>query len=526
MAIRLTIGISPDTSLEVQALLESIGLLFEPIGEQPEPDSHASVFTSRPGDFAAYAHAGGVVLGPHGAWPSEAESLAPVITPFATHDMGWITPDPPADYATPLSLRMARHGRGGFVEIPQSLFDCWTDTRLGHKFFHCGDGVPPYASEVTSLMDKGNVQRALTLAFQRAYMLRELPFVTKHRYPDGAANIFCYRFDCDGGSAKDVEKVVTTFEKDLAHQAYFFNVSTYADKPDLVRLIEKCGGVTDSHNYIHTVFTNTFLERRNIRLAHNWISRNGAASPQGFVCPGSGYNPAVFPILETLGYRHYASFGLDYDTLPHRLTTGGAAGKLWNMAFHPVSLGRLLHGLDGFDEDAITTYYREAIQQKQSRRDPLFFYCHPEGRIGTYPSVYENIRANALSDSGTLPLSLMDYVEYLDKRADIAPEVSYIPEENCLQVHDSNAWKSAGAIVSLCDKQHTPLAMEERIALPTDQQDSLTLECGVGDTITRPLEKTLDEALITGNYNQHDDWRLAVRVLLPRTIQILESVRK
>ena len=526
MTIRLSIGITPDTSPSIRALLESIGLLFEPIAEQTTPQKHAAVFTSRPGDFAAYAHSGGVVLGPHQAWPSEATAHNSIKTPFALHDIGWITPEIPVPDATQLTLRVARHGLGFFVELPNILFDCWTDTRLGHKFFHCGDGVIPYASEVTSLMDKANVQRALTMAFHYAHSLRELPFVTKHHYPNGASNIFCYRFDCDGGGAEDVEKVVTHFKKDLTHQAYFFNVSSYVNRPDLVRLIEERDGAVDNHNYIHTVFTNTLLERKNIRMAHQWIARHGTKSPQGFVCPGSGYNPKILPMLETLGYRHYASFGLDYDTLPHRLTTGGATSKLWNMAFHPISLGRLLRGLDGFDEDAIMAYYLKTIQQKQKRHEPLFFYCHPEGRIGKYPSVYEGIRDAALSNSGVQPLSLMQYVEYLDKQTAIAPEVNYIPETNQLRTHNQSAWKSVGATLCLSGKQTTPLAIDETISLPTLSHGPLELTYGAGETISHPLVKTLDEARNTVVYNHHDDWRLAARVLLPRTFRILKSVLK
>lgn len=524
MTIRLSIGITPDTPPSIQGLLESIGLLFELIEEHPTPQSHASIYTSRPGDFAAYVYSGGVVLGPHKTWPSEATSLPSIKTPFALHDMGWITPENPDPDAKPLTLRIAQHGLGFFVELPHTLFACWDDTRLGHKFFHCGDGVIPYASEVTSLMDKGNVQRALTLAFHHAHSLRELPFVTKHRYPDGASNIFCYRFDCDGGGAEDVKKVVTRFEKDLTHQAYFFNVSTYTNRSDLVRLIEERGGAVDSHNYIHTVFRNTLLEQKNIHLAHNWIAQNGTGSPQGFVCPGSGYNPAILPLLETLGYRHYASFGLDYDTLPHRLTNGGATGKLWNMAFHPISLGRLLRGLDGFNENAIMDYYRDAILQKEKRHEPLFFYCHPEDRIAKYPSVYEGIRDIALSNSGVQPISLMQYVEYLDRQTAIAPKISYTPEDNQLQIHNYEAWKSAGVTLCLSGSQNTPLIMDKTIPLPAKPQGPLELSYGTGDTITRPLVKTLDEARVTVEYNHHDDWRLAARVILPRATRILESV--
>ena len=66
--------------------------------------------------------------------------------------------------------------------------------------------------------------------------------------------------------------------------------------------------------------------------------------------------------------------------------------------------------------------------------------------------------------------------------------------------------------------------MNETIPLPAKPQVPLELTHGAGDTIVRPLVKTLDEARNTVNYNQHNDWRLAARVLLPRTTRILKSV--
>lgn len=520
MNIQLAIGLAPDSGHDMHALLESLGLLLTPLTGTVTPQDYACIYSATPSDYQKYMHDGGIVITASAEAIPGIASATSIETPFSVRDLGWLHDSNPDDCSSALRFQYAAIGNGGLLTLPAELLEKWRDTRLGHKIFSAGTDSMSPATEVTTLMDKGNIQRTLLLAFQHAHHRRGLPLLIKNRYPNGMGNVFCYRFDCDGGDADDVAAVVKRFRDDIPFQAYFLNVATYTARPDLIRMIENAGGAVDSHSYIHTVFSDPDLERRNILLAHQWIAKHATSPPRGFVCPGSGYNSAMIDQLETLGYRHYASFGRDYDTLPYRLTPNG---RMWNMAFHPASLGRLLRGLGTFDETTVTAYYRGAIQKRIERSEPLFFYCHPEGRIAKYPGVYETIRDISLASSSVQPVSLTAYTDYLEARATFQAEAYFDTHERTVTLPDPKAWQQAGIHPCLVGSTHTPLPIQSNHSLPDHGWESLTFTCGTGDALSMPVDQAVRQAEAVTRGNAHDDWRLAMRVRFPRATRFLEK---
>jgi peptidoglycan/xylan/chitin deacetylase (PgdA/CDA1 family) len=518
MIVHLNVGLSPSTPHDMRALLESLGLLLVPLDAQPDMRVHACIYTDTPSKHEEYIRSGGIAVTIGNSLLANPAQQVFIDTPFSSLDLGWLHDSALVVAHTPLQFDFTKLGAGGIVNLPATLIDKWRDTRLAHKVFATPGHGASYATEITTFIDKGNIQRTLLLAFQYAYRQRGLPFIIKSRFPLGVENVFCYRFDCDGGNADDVMSVIKRFATDGAHQAYFLNVSTYASRPDLVRAIETTGSSVDNHSYIHTVFTDTALERKNILLAHKWISRHGGMSPRGFVCPGYGFNPEAIHLLEGLGYRHYASFGKDYGVFPYKLT---AQGTMWNMAYHPISLGRLLRGLGGFDRKAVSLYYAGVIERRLERGDPLFFYCHPEGRIAAHPEVYEDIRNTALSFATVRPISLMEYVNYLDARASFHADATFDTDTRAFSMTTPEAWKQAGVQPSLIGSTHSPLPITEKQELPDDAWELLAFECGIGDTLSVPPDEA--QGIVTADVN--DDWRLALRVRLPHTMRLLERLR-
>ncbi|HET6879247.1 MAG TPA: polysaccharide deacetylase family protein [Pirellulales bacterium] len=240
-------------------------------------------------------------------------------------------------------------------------------------------------------------------------------------YPRTYRTAFNFRLDHDDYDSHDFDatlKAIAGHEHAISH---YVCAATHAWCPEAFARMK--GWHVGSHGWWHHTYREPADNLTNVRRGIESLRAMGL-DPVGFAAPHGRFNAGLLAALEELGVTHSSEFGLAYDDLPFF----PRQSEVLQIPVHPICLGVCLDAARRSVDGAITQeaaaetaleHWRAVIAQKHAAREPIFFYGHPDRRLGRYPRLLREV----LDDVSQLPdvwrTTLADFECWWRERAKI-----------------------------------------------------------------------------------------------------------
>jgi folate-dependent phosphoribosylglycinamide formyltransferase PurN len=303
-------------------------------------------------------------------------------------------------------------GGGLVLALPFDVEILLRDTRVASVPSHAGpqDQVTTNLSQV----NKGGVRRVITLAMRKAYLHRGYPYIHISYYPAPYQGAFAFRIDSDGYESESFE---TTFQ--TAHQlgikmTWVIDVCSQLNQLDHAVKIAQAGQDVHAHCFEHEVFDSFDHNLANMAQAKQHLKKVGINS-RAIFAPFGKWNPGFNRAMEKLAVEYSSEFTVAYDDLPyHPLVNQKRLSKVVQVPIHPYCLGDMMKC--GFKMQQVVEHFDREILKKFRQNEPLFFYGHPIGRLGTYPQVLEHIIKRAKSLPNIWFTNLTEFYDHWMRR--------------------------------------------------------------------------------------------------------------
>lgn len=302
---------------------------------------------------------------------------------------GYTTPS--ANFGTlrdgTLAVLSRQVGNGHLIALPFNVNSAILDTRSA---YHCLAQVNgKNAGEVMSVVSKGGVRRLVIRALRYLFAHRNLPYVHLWYYPGNYRSAFAFRVDSDGYEPKSFQR---TFEVAQSHNiamTWFIDAGAQINNFDHVQALRSAGQDIQTHCFIHKTFDDYEHNFQNIQAAQHVMHKYGF-SPVGFVAPFGTWHPNLNRAMEECGITYSSEFSLAYDDLPfHPVINGKRLSRVLQVPVHVICLGNMLKA--SYSVEEIRTYWGQIMEKCYAQGEPMFLYCHPIGRLGSYPEVLDFI---------------------------------------------------------------------------------------------------------------------------------------
>jgi peptidoglycan/xylan/chitin deacetylase (PgdA/CDA1 family) len=236
-------------------------------------------------------------------------------------------------------------------------------------------------------------------------------------YPFPYRSAFNLRFDHDAYIEADFQAMLARTDRWRDACSHFLLGSAFEKQPEALAKLK--GYDVGSHGYYHHTYRNQRDNHGNIARGIEALVKNGL-KPAGFVAPHGRYGKGLAKAMESLHIRYSSEFGLAYDDFPFRPVDS----RVWQLPVHPVSLGIVLDAADqqgvGPSREEIrkraasdlADYWCQLIRTRNHSGDPIFLYCHPDGRLGRYPEVLDRVFETVGNCSGLWPVTMTRWLDW------------------------------------------------------------------------------------------------------------------
>jgi peptidoglycan/xylan/chitin deacetylase (PgdA/CDA1 family) len=231
-----------------------------------------------------------------------------------------------------------------------------------------------------------------------------------------------FRIDYDQYDPRDFDTTLSTLAGNEQATSHFVNAAAYLPHDDALGRLR--GLDVGSHGYRHYTYLTEEENTSNIRHGIETLRALGI-EPSGFAAPHGRFNRGLLSALERLQVGHSSEFGLAYDELPFFPHDG----NVLQIPVHPVSLGIFLEAVRGDGPRrtaavqqavrAAIDYFRETARAKYRAGEPVFFYGHPTGRLGTYPQVLRSVFDTADAFAAIWKTTLSEFAAWWRARAEV-----------------------------------------------------------------------------------------------------------
>jgi hypothetical protein len=359
------------------------------------------------------------------SWSSESQTAGTMAGRFVLFDscLGRCGPIDPRQTAIDIHLL-----RRGTESDPLAALD---DTRSARRSWQVGDR---WVSEEVARYDKRVIRQRLMARLRNLVELAGGVWMRVAPFPYPYCSAFNFRFDHDAYRPDDFDRVLQAtagYEHALSH--YVAGANFDGQSVALARLRHMDVG---SHGYRHHTYRRADENRRNIARGIEVLRRAGI-EPSGFVAPHGRWPAGLARVLDALGVSHSSEFGLAYDDLPFFPDRC----RVLQIPVHPVCLGICLEASDRAGggphgraraADALAAYFEQMAVAKHHAGEPLFFYGHPDGRLGQHPDVLRRLLATVSQLPALWSTSLTEFAAWW--RARLSTRISVYRDEQRLRV--------------------------------------------------------------------------------------------
>lgn len=256
-------------------------------------------------------------------------------------------------------------------------------------------------SEATAAVDHRAIRQRLMARLRQAIEELGGVWIVTSPYPWPYRTAASFRLDHDRYVAEDFEGVLDAIRGHEQMTTHFVCAATHDAHPEAVAMLR--GLDVGSHGYHHHTYQTSAENLIGIRRCVDFLRHCGIESA-GFAAPLGRYNPGLAAALEALGAEYSSEFSAAYDDLPF----APSGVQTLQIPIHPVCLGIAFEAADAETfvtrENVAATvgdYFAAAVSERRAAGEPIFFYGHPDGRVGRHPQV------------------LRQYFEAIDQHADI-----------------------------------------------------------------------------------------------------------
>jgi 2-polyprenyl-3-methyl-5-hydroxy-6-metoxy-1,4-benzoquinol methylase len=291
-------------------------------------------------------------------------------------------------------------GKGHIILLPFDVNLALINQKTTCRSFYSSNGP---LQENVSLVSKDNVRQLVQNCFVYLLSKNNLPYVHVWYYPNKFETAFNFRLDVDGRKIRDMGVIINVSSKLKIPLTWFFCMKNYGSVNNKIKTknkiinqklfysLKSLGHDVQSHGFQHMIYNNYSDNYLNISKASELL-RDYGFKTIGFSSPHGHWNNCLGKALVDNNFVYSSDFSLDYSAFPSFLNIkdiNGRQNKFMQIPIHPICIGRMLE--QNYTLQSMNNYFDAAINQNYVLNKPLFFYGHPENRVGKYFSVLEFI---------------------------------------------------------------------------------------------------------------------------------------
>jgi peptidoglycan/xylan/chitin deacetylase (PgdA/CDA1 family) len=281
------------------------------------------------------------------------------------------------------------------------------DQRISRKAFIAEAARLP--NERVARSSKNALRQLIHSHIEYLHHKRNIPFVHKWYYPNGASSIFTFRIDSDKGSQEEIEQIFRLCEEHHIPATWFLDVKSH--EPWLSYFRKFSRQEIGIHCYHHAVYNSIVLNKENFEKAKTLLERQGI-HPAGIAAPTGEWNPYFGKAIQELGMQYSTEFGYDYDNFPSFPPIAGSMSSVLQLPIHPICIGSLLRAR--FSPVAMISYFKEIIDAKIALSEPVCLYHHPtHDHREVFKEVFEYIQSRNVG-----AMSYADYARWWKRRSE------------------------------------------------------------------------------------------------------------
>jgi len=249
-------------------------------------------------------------------------------------------------------------------------------------------------SEEIAAVDRRAVREQVVAGLRSEVTRRGGVWMRLGRFPRPYRTAANFRFDHDDYIAADSDRTLAAIAGYEAMTTHFVCGATHEPYADALQRLT--GLDVGSHGYRHHTYRTLAENLANLERGIAVLRRCGI-EPSGFAAPHGRYNAGLAAALSALGVSHSSEFGLAYDDLPF----APQGGDTLQLPIHPFCLGIVLEAIPPYEAgdaavrrravEATIKHFASAAAAMHAARMPIFFYGHPDGRVGRYPELLKNV---------------------------------------------------------------------------------------------------------------------------------------
>ena len=244
-------------------------------------------------------------------------------------------------------------------------------------------------------------------------------------YPHPYRTAFNFRLDHDQYDAHDFDATLAAIEGHEHAISHYVCAATHARHCDALARLK--GAHVGSHGWWHHTYREQSDNLTNIRRGIDSLRVCGL-NPIGFAAPHGRFHRNLLAALEELSVTHSSEFGLAYDDLPFF----PSQSNVLQMPIHPICLGLCLDAArripgrpisDAEAAESTLAHWRTVAAEKHLAGEPVFFYGHPDGRVGQFPHLLRDLLDMASELPETWCTTLATFEDWWRARSAVRLEV-------------------------------------------------------------------------------------------------------